>query len=83
MSVWTRVSGDFTLLASRQPVASRFFAACRGRVHSVRRNQGEHVALVLADIFEAERHPPCLPAQYAIVAASTNPVRHASQASSR
>ena len=52
MSVWTRGSwnrvtpGAVTLLASRQPVASRFLAACRGsRVHSVRRNQGEHVAL--------------------------------------
>ena len=46
MSVWTGVSGDFTLLASRQPVASRFLATCRGsRVHSVRRYQGEHVAL--------------------------------------
>ena len=51
MSVWIRVSwnrvrsGGVTLLESRQPVASRFLAVWRGRVHSVRRNQGEHVAL--------------------------------------
>ena len=76
MSVWTRVSwnrvtpGGVTLLASRQPVASRFLAACHER-----RNQGEHVALsCLGRYFEAERHPPCLPAQYAIIAAFTNPV---------
>ena len=52
MSVWTKVSwnrvtpGAVTVLASRQPVASRFLVACRGSTgHSARRDQGEHVAL--------------------------------------
>ena len=113
-----------TLLASREPVPSRFPAVCRGsRADRARRNQGEHLALpflcrtaqALRDAAKkvqgslkklamssiplnsheyphdsaeyatytvlSERIPPCLPAQYAIVAAFTDPEKHASQAS--
>ena len=67
MSVWTRVSWNRVTLCAVTKQSRANTSLC----------------LVLADIFEAERHPPRLPAQDAIVVAFTNLENHASQASSR